>query len=98
MTKKQVEFKIRKIKDELYERFSVKALYIFGSVARGNATVQSDVDLIVDFVSDDIGLFDFLDLKVFLESVLKVKVDLVTRDAIKPSMKTEIEEQAVRVA
>jgi uncharacterized protein len=98
MTKNQIENKMRKQKAELRDRFKVEALYVFGSVANGSATASSDVDLIVDFLSDDVSLFEFLDLKIFLESVLRTKVDLVTRDAIKPSMKVQIEKQAVRVA
>ena len=98
MTKRQVEKKLNFVKVELKDRFQVKALYVFGSVARGTSTAASDVDVIVDFSSDDVSLFDFLDLKTFLEKALGTKVDLVTRDAIRDSMIVEIEKQAVRVA
>lgn len=98
MTRKQVELKIGKVKKELRVRFNVEALYVFGSVATGKSTSTSDVDVIVDFVNDETSLFEFLDLKAFLENALGAKVDLVTRDAIKSSMIAEIEKQAVRVA
>jgi predicted nucleotidyltransferase len=98
VTRKQLEKKISKVTVELRERFSVDGLYVFGSVARDQATASSDVDIIVDFNASDIGLFEFLDLKIFLESVLGTKVDLVTRDALQPSMKRAIETEAVRVA
>lgn len=78
--------------------FHVKALSIFGSVARGKAKAKSDIDILVDFATDEIGLFDFIRLKYFLENILSTKVDLVTRDAIRTSMIERIEKELVRVA
>ena len=50
--------------DELHDRFSVRRLGVFGSVARGEAEESSDVDLLVEFEPDaQIGLFEFVRLQ-----------------------------------
>lgn len=64
-------------------------LAIFGSVARDEATEDSDVDILVDFDSKK-GLFGFADLKFYLEELLNRHVDLVTKRALHPSLKTRI--------
>ena len=75
----------------------VGELYLFGSVARDEARDDSDVDLLVEFTGPP--SFDrFMDLKFFLEEALGIPVDLVTRRALKPILRSEIEREAVRVA
>jgi len=56
---------------------------LFGSVARGEATESSDVDILVQLPEDQ-SLLDVIHLKNELEDVLGTKVDLVEYDAIKP--------------
>jgi uncharacterized protein len=90
--------KIRKHARELKKDFRVKEIYLFGSVARNQATAKSDVDLLIEFSSNDVGLFEFIRLKDYLESILGRHVDLVTRDALKEWMRAEIEREAVRAA
>lgn len=82
----------------LQAKHSVKALYVFGSVARGDSRKNSDIDLIVEFESESMDLFSFIELKLFLEEILKSKVDLVTRNALDPRMASVIERDSVRVA
>lgn len=77
--------------------FKVKSLAIFGSVARDEASAGSDVDVLVEFL-EPVGLFHFVRLKRFLESVLGTKVDLVTRDALKPQLRDRILKEAIRAA
>lgn len=78
-------------------RFAVRELAIFGSVARGEATEASDIDVLVDFAGP--ATFDgFMGLKLFLEDSLGVKIDLVTRAALKPRLRARIEAEARRVA
>jgi uncharacterized protein len=79
------------------QAFGVKSLAIFGSVSRDQATPDSDIDLLVSF--HDRPSFDrFMDLKFFLEDLLKRKVDLVTEGALKPRMRPVVEREAIRVA
>ena len=57
--------------------YGVKSLALFGSVARDEATLKSDVDLLVEF--DGKVTFDrYMDLKFFLEDSLGCSVDLVS--------------------
>jgi predicted nucleotidyltransferase len=78
-------------------RFGVQDLAVFGSVARDEARDTSDLDVLVDFVGP--ATFDrFMGLKLFLEDNLGLKVDLVTRAALKPRLRERIETEARRVA
>ena len=78
-------------------RFGVRELAVFGSVARGEASDASDLDVLVDFAGP--ATFDgYMGLKLFLEDSLGVKVDLVTRAALKPRLRERIESEARRVA
>ncbi len=82
--------------DDLRQR-GVKSLAVFGSVARGDATETSDVDLLVDF-SQEVGLFEFIRLKHYLENLIGRKVDLVTKDALRPALRDSILGEAINVA
>jgi len=73
--------RLRQEKSFLAKNYHVAQLGIFGSTSRGEATPQSDIDILVEF-SAPIGL-DIVDLAEHLEDVLGVCVDLVPRDAIK---------------
>jgi predicted nucleotidyltransferase len=74
----------------------VQSLAVFGSVARGIYSQDSDLDILVDF-SRPVGLFDFIRLKQYLESITQRRVDLVTPDALRPEMKDRILKEAVHV-
>ncbi len=70
-------------KDALKEQFGVSQLGLFGSYARGEQNPESDLDILVDF-DEPVGLFEFMDLNDQLEKLTGMKVDLVTRGALKP--------------
>jgi uncharacterized protein len=78
-------------------RLGVESLALFGSLARGQAGPDSDIDLLVEF-NRPVGFFAFLDVQFYLEKLLGRKVDLVTRDALRPSMRKQILSEAVNVA
>jgi len=82
---KQLKKIIRGCEPILREKFSVKNLGIFGSYTKNNAKQDSDVDILVEF-AEPISLFGFLRLEEFLEEKLEVKVDLVTKKALKPAI------------
>ena len=70
---------------------------MFGSVARDEATAESDVDLLAEFEGG--ATFDrYMDLKFFLEECLGCRIDLVTRDALKPRVRPQVEREAIHVA
>ena len=82
---------------ELTEKYGVKSLALFGSVARDEARPDSDVDLLVEF-NRPIGLFAFIDLQQFLEALLGCKVDLGTLRSLKPYLRESVLREAIQVA
>ena len=77
-------------------RFDVRLLAIFGSVSRDEDTVESDVDLLVEF--DGPATFDrFFGLKAYLEDRLGRSVDLVTQPAIREELRPHLERDLVHV-
>jgi len=78
---------LREHRAELRERGALR-LGIFGSIARGEGRSDSDVDVLVEL---DVRTFDrYMDLKIFLEDLLGLPVDLVLADRIKPALKDRI--------
>jgi len=73
----------------LQSQFGIQKLGIFGSFARNEQTDLSDVDILVEF-SQAPSLFRFIDLEQTLASLIGRKVDLVTKNALKPSVKNDI--------
>lgn len=69
------------------------AISIFGSVARNEGTSKSDVDILIDFDSKR-GLFAFVGLKGYFENLLDCNVDLVTKNALHPALKSQILNEA----
>jgi len=83
-------------RDELRE-LSVSSLALFGSVARDKATPESDLDVLVEFSGP--ATFDrYMDLKFYLEDLLGIPVDLVTRKALKPQLVPVIEKELLHVS
>ncbi len=83
-------------RDELRKRFGVKSLAVFGSVARGEAGPDSDVDILVEF--EGRATFDrYMGLKFFLEDLLGRRVDLVTWKALKPRLRPYVNREAIYV-
>ena len=98
MNKEQVIALLKKNIEGLRE-FHVKALYLFGSVVRGDEKRSSDIDILVEFEHDaHIGLFEFSRLQRTLSEMLGCKVDLATPEALHKGMKDRIMEEAVRAA
>jgi len=85
MGKQEIINIIRNIKPEMESHYGVKRLGLFGSYVKEKQRKKSDVDILVTF-NRDIDLFDFLDLREYLENQLHVKVDLVMESALKPAI------------
>ena len=97
MRRKEIIEAITGRRAELIERFAVKSLALFGSVARDEDRPDSDVDVLVEFNGP--ATFDrYMSLKLFLEELLQTRVDLVTQRALKPRMRPRVEQEAVYVA
>lgn len=65
-------------------------------MARNEGSAKSDVDILVDFDSKK-GLFVFVGLKTYLETILERDVDLVTKQALHPALKQRILQEAKSV-
>ena len=88
---------IRSRLQELRRAFGVRALAVFGSVARNEAGPTSDVDVLVEF--DGPTTSDrYFGVKEALEELLGTRVDLATPAMLKPRLKLEVDREAVRVA
>jgi predicted nucleotidyltransferase len=95
--KQVVLTKLKERIEEIRQRFFVKNLSIFGSIARDELTENSDIDVLVVFNRE--GSFDlFMDLKFYLEDLLGVKIDLVTDKALRPQVRRAIEQELIHVA
>ena len=87
---------LKKAKPLLAKKYGVKDLALFGSYSRDTAIAgESDVDVMVDFLLP-IGI-TFIDLADELEQLLQLKVDLVSRNGIKPKYFSIIEPDLIYV-
>lgn len=80
---------------EILERkYKVKAIGVFGSYVRGKQKKRSDIDILVEYTETP-DFFEFLDLEEYLSDRLGIKVDLVTKAALKPYIGKRILEEVV---
>lgn len=92
----QVLAVLRKMKPVLKEKYGVTQLGIFGSVARDEATDESDVDVVMEI--EHPNLFTSVNIKEELEAELNLPVDLVRyRERMNTYLKARIEREAVYV-
>jgi predicted nucleotidyltransferase len=81
-------------RDVLEKKYKVKAIGVFGSYVRGKPKKRSDVDILVEYTETP-DFFEFLDLEEYLSDILEIKIDLVTKDALKPYIGKRIMEEVV---
>jgi uncharacterized protein len=79
---------------DIRRRWPLRSLAVFGSVARGEESATSDVDVLVEFARP-VTLSEFLALEDVLSDLLGRRVDLVTRQALKPYIGQRVIEEAV---
>jgi hypothetical protein len=90
--KKDIETYRRKLYEmlpELKEEYNVSYIGIFGSYVRGEHTLKSDLDVLVEF-SRNPTIFRFVHLENHLSESLGIKVDLVMKSALKTSIEGHI--------
>jgi len=83
-------------KAELHKKFKVKTLGVFGSYVYGEQRRVSDVNVLVEF-EEPIGLFEFMDLEDYLSQLLGVKVNLVSKKALKPHIGESILKEVIMI-
>jgi hypothetical protein len=72
-------------------------VFLFGSVARGEADEKSDVDLFYDLDTPKFSLVDVVRVQERLSELLGRKVDAMTRGSVHPRIKRRVEGEAVQV-
>lgn len=93
----EVIAKLRAHAPELRKR-GVEHVYVFGSVARGDARVDSDVDVAIDVAPDSrFSLVTQASIGGELEELLQPRVDIGTRTSLRSSLREDFERDAVRV-
>lgn len=94
----QILDNLRDNKDFLKAKFDVIKIGVFGSYAREEQNDKSDIDIIVEFEEDTENLYDKkFELREYLISLFKIKVDLCREGAIKPIFKSMILKDAIYV-
>ena len=80
---------------ELQHR-GVKHAAVFGSVARGEASVDSDVDILIDLhPTRPMGLFEYATLKLYIDVLFGGAADVVNRKTLKPLLRDSIMREAI---
>jgi hypothetical protein len=93
-TVKEIQSVLSKHKEGLMKQYRIKEIGIFGSYVRGEQKRGSDIDILVEF--DEIpDIFQLIDLEDDLRELLKKKVDLVRKGAIRPELKDGILNEVV---
>lgn len=90
--------KIRDIKLEIQEEYNIEELGLFGSYVRGEATENSDIDILVKFKSEArFGLVTYCELENLFTEKLGKKVDLVMKDYLKPHLGKSILNEVIYI-
>jgi len=79
----------------LRESFGVRRIGIFGSVARGEETPASDIDILVEFSRGQATFRNFMALITYLEDLFGRKVDVVTTGGLDPYLRPYIEGEVI---
>jgi hypothetical protein len=96
MDSRSVIAKLESEIETLKQRFGVSILGVFGSIVRGEVSLESDVDILVEF---QVPTFDrYMDLKFHLEDLLGRSVDLVLKGSLKPALRDHILREVCNVA
>jgi predicted nucleotidyltransferase len=75
----------------------VKKAFLFGSVSRGESSIESDLDILVELdYSKPIGL-EFVQMQLDLQELLKKKVDLVTQNSLSKYIKPFVDRDKVLI-
>ena len=75
----------------------VAHLFLFGAVARDEATLSSDVDLFFDFENPRFSVIELLRAQRRVEEILSAPADVMTRGSLHPRLRSDIERSAVQV-
>jgi len=93
MVKMNIIETLKKHKEFIQKKYTVKKIGIFGSYAKGTQKKSSDIDILVEF---DTPTYDnFIDLAFYLEKLYEKKIDLITIKGLSPYILPYVEEEVV---
>lgn len=79
-------------------QFGVSHASVFGSVARGKAKPDSDIDVLVELDQNrPMGIFEYARLKLYVNEILDGAADVVNRGTLKPLLRDNILNDAINV-
>jgi uncharacterized protein len=74
----------------------VRHAVLFGSVARGEQRPDSDIDIMIELDPDArVTMFDYVDIKEYIEGLFSETVDVVNRDGLKPAVRPKATADAI---
>ncbi len=85
---------VKNLKSEIKTKYRVKNLGLFGSYVKKEQQEASDIDILVDF-EEDADLFHLIGLSLFLEENFNVKVDVVSKSALKEELRDNILQEVI---
>lgn len=98
LKKKQDIFQQLQKHQTTLKNYGVKRCGLFGSFQRGEATENSDIDLLVKFKSELKTFMNFMNLCFFLEDLFGRKVDILTPESLSPYLRDIILEEVEYVS
>ncbi len=95
MTRDQVIARLRANEQQLRQRGVMHAA-LFGSVARNEATPDSDIDILIEIEPDaPVGVFEYVGIKQYIAALFEGPVDVVDREGLKPYVRPAVTTDAI---
>ena len=92
----EIKLQLQTLKPTLKKRFKVETIDIFGSYARGEQTEKSDVDVLATY-SEGADLLLVAGLRKYLRRKLHVKVDVVSKKFLNPTIKDQVLKESIPI-
>ena len=96
VNKDEVVKQLNMLFPNIKKRFKANSILLFGSVARGENRMDSDIDVLVDF-KKGADLFDLMGLADYLEHNLHHKVDVVSKNGLREELRGVVEKEAILI-
>lgn len=96
MEKEEIIEIIRDLNPQIQEKYKGSVKCIFGSYVRGEESLKSDLDVLVEF-KKNANLLDLVGISLFLEDRIHVPVDVVPIDTVREEIKEQVFREAIPI-